>query len=223
MEYKLYSHRYALSILETEEEFFETWHEIKHVINKISDEMIIERFEGKHSKQKSLSRTINELLKEEFMAFGWREESYIFQDTDYLGDTWRLDFAKENISIEVAFNHGSVIAWNLLKPVLASELNHVQKAIQTKVGVIICATDAMKIAGGFDSAVGSYEKFLDYFAPLNNQLSVPIALIGLEAPRTFCMAHTKNLNKTTGTISKFVIETNSEDQVLIIADPETTL
>ena len=91
------------------------------------------------------------------MAFGWREESPIFQDTDYQGDTWRLDFAKENISIEVAFNHGSVIAWNLLKPVLASELNHVQKAIQTKVGVIICATDGMKTTGGFDGAVGSYE------------------------------------------------------------------
>lgn len=200
MEYTIHSHRYALSILETEPEFTETWHEIKHVISKISDEMIIERFEQKHSKQKSISRTINELLKEEFTAFGWREESPIFQDTDYQGDTWRLDFAKENISIEVAFNHGSVIAWNLLKPVLASELNHVQKAIQTKVGVIICATDGMKAAGGFDGAVGSYEKFLDYFAPLNNQLSVPIALIGLQAPETFYIQHVKDENKKVGKI-----------------------
>ncbi|WP_205647224.1 hypothetical protein [Bacillus cereus] len=70
MEYTIYSHRYALSILETEPEFAETWNEIKHVIHKISDEMIIERFEQKHSKQKSISRTINELLKEEFIAFG---------------------------------------------------------------------------------------------------------------------------------------------------------
>lgn len=200
MNYRIYSHRYAVSILESEEEFSETWTEIKHVINKITDEMIIQRFEEKHQKQKSLSRTINDLLKEELMAFGWHEESYIFQDTDYKGDTWRLDFAKENISIEVAFNHGSVIAWNLLKPVLASELNHVQKAIQTKVGVVICATDTMKIAGGFDNAVGSYEKFLDYFAPLNNQLSVPIALIGLDAPETFYIQHIKEGNKTTGKI-----------------------
>ncbi|MDA1987210.1 hypothetical protein COL50_23770 [Bacillus toyonensis] len=200
MEFVLHSHRYALSILETEPEFAETWHEIKHVINKISDEMIIERFEQKHSKQKSISRTINELLKEELMAFGWREESPIFQDTDYQGDTWRLDFAKENISIEVAFNHGSVIAWNLLKPVLASELNHVQKAIQTKVGVIICATDGMKTTGGFDGAVGSYEKFLDYFAPLNNQLSVPIALIGLNAPKTFYIQHVKEEGKKVGKV-----------------------
>lgn len=200
MEYQIYSHRYATSILENEEEFAETWHEIKHVLSKITEEMIIDRFQTKHFKQKSISRTINDLLKEEFINFGWREESPIFQDTYYSGDTWRLDFAKENISIEVAFNHGSVIAWNLLKPVLASELNHVSKAIQTKVGVIVCATDAMKAAGGFDGAVGSYEKFLDYFAPLNNQLSVPIALIGLEAPQTFFMKHIKDGNKKVGEI-----------------------
>ncbi len=72
-----------------------------------------------------------------------------------------MDFAKEDISIEVAFKHSEAIAWNLIKPVLASELNHVPKAIQTKVGVIISATKTMKKAGGFDSAVGNYEKFLN--------------------------------------------------------------
>jgi hypothetical protein len=143
------------------------------------------------------------LLRDEFKAFGWHEESPIFQDTEYQGDTWRLDFAKENISIEVAFNHGGVIAWNLLKPVLASELNHVEKAIQTKVGVIICATNDMKVAGGFDNAVGSYEKFLDYFKPLNNQLSVPIALIGLEKPKTFFIQHVKEDGKTVGKVKKY--------------------
>jgi len=207
MDYQIYSHRYATSILESEEEFAETWAEIKHVLSKISEEMIIDRFQTKHFKQKSLSRTINDLLKEEFIHFGWREESPIFQDTYYSGDTWRLDFAKENISIEVAFNHGSVIAWNLLKPVLASELNHVNKAIQTKVGVVICATDGMKAAGGFDGAVGSYEKFLDYFAPLNNQLSVPIALIGLEAPKTFYVQHVSDGNKKVGEIVQIAQQT----------------
>ncbi|HLR68860.1 MAG TPA: BglII/BstYI family type II restriction endonuclease [Virgibacillus sp.] len=200
MNYDIYSHRYAVSILETEYEFAEIWAEVKHIINKISEQMIIERFEEKHFNQKSISRTINELLKEEFVAFGWEDESYIFQDTEFRGDTWRLDFAKENISMEVAFNHGSVVAWNLLKPVLASELNHVKKAIQTKMGIVICATQALKSAGGFDSAVGSYEKYLSHFAPLNNQLSVPIALIGLEAPKSFYIKHIKKNGKNKGVI-----------------------
>lgn len=202
MEFVIYSHRYALSILETENEFVDLWSEIKYAIESISDEMIIERFEQKHSKQKSISRTINELLKEKLIEFGWEDESFIFQNPNYKGDTWRLDFAKENISIEVAFNHGSVIAWNLLKPVLASELNHVEKAIQTKIGVVICAMNEMKISGGFDSTVGSFEKFLDYFNPLNNQLSVPILLIGLKAPKTFYIRHEKVENMEVGRIIK---------------------
>src|SRR5690606_26198723 len=111
---------------------------------------------------KSISKAINDLLKERFTERGWVSESGIFQDTQYTGDTWRLDFAKQDISIEVAFNHSTVIAWNLIKPVLASELNHVQKAIQTKIGVIITATNDMKSLGGFDGAIGTYEKFLDY-------------------------------------------------------------
>jgi len=213
MEYEIYSHRYALSILETEEEFAETWHEIKHVISKITEEMIIERFETKHFKQKSISRTINDLLREEFKAFGWREESPIFQDSYYEGDTWRLDFAKENISIEVAFNHGSVIAWNLLKPVLASELNHVQKAIQTKVGVVICATDALKAAGGFDGAVGTFNKYIEYIPPLNNQLSVPIALIGLKSPDTFYVKHVQDGNKKVGQIVRLDLPNRAQPLV----------
>ena len=60
------------------------------------------------------------------------------------------DFAKENIAIEVAFNHGGNVSWNLIKPVLSSELNHVEKAIQTQAGIVITATDAMKKAGGYD-------------------------------------------------------------------------
>lgn len=77
------------------------------------------------------------------------------------------------------------IAWNLIKPVLASELNHVAKDIQTSAGIIICATNGMKKAGNFDSAVGSYEKFLRYLLPLQNMLPTPILIIGLDAPDSF--------------------------------------
>jgi len=39
--------------------------------------------------------------------------------------------------------------------------------------------------GGFDGAVGEYEKFLTYLDPLRDVLSVPLAIIGLEAPESF--------------------------------------
>jgi hypothetical protein len=200
MEFITYSYRYAGSILENELEFEELYSEIREIIHSINDKDIIEEFnyENKRRSIKSISSTINTLLFERFVEKNWEPESQIFQDNHYSGDTWRLDFAKDSISVEVAFNHASVIAWNLLKPVLASELNHVEKAIQTKVGVIITATENLKKKGNFDSAIGTFEKFVKFLSPLNNQLTVPILLIGLEQPETFFIEQyldDKNRNK----------------------------
>ncbi|HDF0488306.1 hypothetical protein HMPREF2544_02140 [Staphylococcus sp. HMSC063A11] len=206
MKYAMYSHRYAYPILQTDREFFDLWSEIKEVLEVITEDDIINHFNFRKNngigKDKSISKTINNLLKEKFIEREWFIESPIFQSPDYTGDTWRLDFAKENISIEVGFNHSSVIAWNLLKPVLASELNHVQKAIQTKVGVIISVTDSMKKAGGFDNAISTYEKYIDYLKPLSNQLSVPLLIIGIKAPDTFFVKQEKVSGKYIGTIIK---------------------
>ncbi|MED3653989.1 hypothetical protein P4489_06635 [Heyndrickxia sporothermodurans] len=211
MEYKIHSHRNALTILENEPEFREAWEEVRHILSKISDDMMIECYEEHfRSKNKSLSTTINRLLKEEFESFGWSGESPIFQEPRYKdvkGDYWRLDFAKDDISIEVAFNHSTVIAWNLLKPVLASELNHVQKAIQTKLGIVICATQDMKVAGNFDGAIGTYEKFIDHLRPLMNQLSVPLLIIGLEPPKSFRMSEVKENGRKLGSIMRIYDDT----------------
>jgi len=189
MKYNTYSFRHAEVILK-EAEFIKQYEELLAVIDNISEEDLISQHKsyGAISSEKipkSLSIAINALLKERYTISNWQSESAIFQDSQYLGDNWRLDFAKKDISIEVAFNHASVIAWNLIKPVLASELNHVQKAIQTKVGVIITVTQEMKKAGGFDGAIGTFEKFLDYLPPLQNVLTVPLLIIGLEKPETF--------------------------------------
>jgi hypothetical protein len=189
MKFKVHSFRHAAVIL-NEPEFVDQFSELMTIISDITDANLIEKHTnyGVHnieSTPKSLSKAINELLKERFIAYGWDVESGIFQDTKYIGDTWRLDFAKDDISIEVAFNHASVIAWNLTKPILASELNHVHKAIQTKIGVVITATNELKRLGGFDGAIGTYEKYLDYLPPLRNMLTTPLLIIGLEAPETF--------------------------------------
>ena len=193
MEFDFNSFRHSGVIL-NEPEFIEEFTEIIDVISAITEEQLIVKHENYgvidiENTPKSLSRAINDLIKEGLLNKGWVAESGIFQDADYQGDTWRLDFAKQNISIEVGFNHSSVIAWNLTKPVLASELNHVQKAIQTKIGVIITATEHLKQNGGFDGAIGTYEKYLDYLPPLNNILTVPLFIIGLRAPVTFTVEH----------------------------------
>ena len=214
MQYRMHSHRYASAILNTDINFEQTWTEIQDVLDTVTEEDIIAEFLSKgENRGKSISASINSLLKREFIARGWQDESFIFQNPDYREKTWRLDFAKEHISIEVAFNHGGVIAWNLLKPVLASELNHVQKAIQTQLGIIICATESMKVAGGFDSAIGTYEKFIEYLPPLNNQLTVPLLIIGLEAPETFRIEHVPHPTKNRALIGN-VLRNDCMDVIL---------
>lgn len=184
MDFQTHSFRNAEVILR-QPEFRNKYREILSVLSNISDNDIISEFQSSNRRAKSISEAINKLLKTRLIAKDWSHESRIFEDDAYTEKNWRLDFAGFDISIEVAFNHGEAIAWNLIKPVLASELNHVQKAIQTKIGIIICATSEMKEAGGFDGAVGEFEKFLRYLNPMRNLLTVPILIIGLKKPTSF--------------------------------------
>ena len=41
------------------------------------------------------------------------------------------------------FNHGAT-AWNLMKPVIASEINHVEQEFQTEIGIVIVASLNLK-------------------------------------------------------------------------------
>ena len=202
MNYKIHSFRHGEIILNNEPKYKSVWNELLTTIEDITDNEIIEHHKSNPRKAKSISESINNILKSKLVALGWNKESSIFQNDEYSGNRWRLDFAKESISVEVAFNHGEAIAWNLIKPVLASELNHVQKEINTDIGVIICATKELKDKGGFDGAVGEYEKFLTYLNPLRDVLSVPIVIIGLEAPTSFEIKVEKINGKNQGIIVK---------------------
>jgi len=199
MEFITHSHRNGEALLE--KKYTNLWGELKGVIENITDEDLKKYFLLK--KNMSLSTGLNKILKERLSEKDWLPEAQIFQDPDYAQSrekAWRLDFAKEDISIEVSFNHGEALAWNLTKPVLASELNHVKKDIQTSIGVIILATDEMKKAGAFDSAVGSYEKAIRYLKPMNVLLSIPLVLIGLKAPKEFKIEKKKKNGKNIGII-----------------------
>lgn len=188
MEFTLHAHRDADLIFSGRESLRYEWFEVCDAISAITDEDIIDEFEGNPRKAKSISQAINRLIKDELVERGWHPETFIFADKEYAEQekgVWRLDFAKRYLCIEVAFNHRSDISWNLLKPTLASELNHVRKAVQTEGGIIIAATEELKAAGGFDNAVGTFEDYVQYLKPLRQILTAPLMIVGLEAPRTF--------------------------------------
>ena len=193
MHYKVFSHRHGETILK-DAVHQKLFGEVQAILDSISEDELKAKHLSYPNTPMSLSKAINDVIKEKFIAAGWKDESAIFQDAEYQQERWRLDFAKEPISIEVAFNHGEAIAWNLLKPVLASELNHVKKAIQTDAGIIITATAELKEAGAFDGAVGEYEKVLRYLKPLGTILTAPLVIIGLEPPDTFRLEKVQKAN-----------------------------
>lgn len=191
-----YSHRHADAIIANDPKLKERYEQFINALKSMSDEELIADFLRKKAEYasrgtsfKSMTPSINSILKERMLSIaGWKAEVDIFNDTTgVIGNTeWRLDFACDNaFCVEVAFNHGEAIAWNLLKPVLSCELNHVEKAVQGQLGIYVCATDSMKIAANIDSASGSYEKVLRYLPPMMNQLTIPMMIIGLEPFETF--------------------------------------
>lgn len=202
MEYRIHGFRHGDYLIANVDEYVPYWREIEDVLEAVSEDDIISHFRSNgEGEKKSISLTVNALLKQEFIARGWNAESSIFSEDEYRdGRIFRLDFAKGPVSIEVAFNHGNDAPWNLLKPTLASELNHVRKALQTEIGVIVTATDDMKSAGGFDDAVGSYEKYLSFLRPMGMILTAPLVIIGLEAPRTFHIEHRSSGRRKLGYI-----------------------
>ena len=203
MDYLLHQHRFALDVINSNEDLKLLWAEIDEAITAITEERLISEF-PRSKNSMSLSDAINSILETELENRSWVPQSAIFQGTDYTDKKWRLDFSKRihnprssitGMAVEVAFNHGEAIAWNLLKPVIAAELNQVelQTDIGSGIGIYICATSALKEAGGFDGAVGEYEKVLRYLTPLFNKLSVPLLIVGLEAPTTFHIEKRKDV------------------------------
>ena len=191
MQLEFYYHRHADLLVKHDKEFKTDFDELIDVLDGISDQDLQLEFakdKANRPSAKSLSTSINQIIKSRLIAKKWKDEVGLFKEPPYINNNvkrWRLDFAKNKISVEVAFNHQEATAHNILKPVLASELNHVQKEVQTKLGVIIVATNEMKKAGNFDSAVASFDLFKEYFKPYNTIISTPVILIGIKAPSSF--------------------------------------
>ena len=193
MKYTLHHHRNSDSLITQSSKFKDDFEELTQVIKNISENDLkthfIKRKEqeklGKVKEFKSISVSINNLLKSNLIEQGWEYETPIFLDTDYSKKRWRLDFTKNNICIEVAFNHREAVAHNILKPVISTEQNLLKKDFNAELGIVITAKSSLKRTGNFDSAIGTYEDFIEYFKPYSFFIRNPLIIIGLEGLETF--------------------------------------
>lgn len=192
MRFVSFSHRHALLVLQSPEHS-STWESLATAIEVIDDsrlrrEFVLSQREARRLRKKRASgiqSTLNRVLKEELVGRGWKSEARLFRESAHGGRKWSLDFARDSIAVEVAFNHAEALPHNLVKPTLAGELNHLAKAIQAEVGVLVLATEALKLAGNMDKAVGTYEDALTYLTAYRSILTTPLLLIGLEPPTSF--------------------------------------
>ena len=193
------------------------WEEILSAIADISEAEIIDYFQSQKRSAKSISEAINMILDKKLVKKEWNRQSPIYKDEDLNDKTWTLDFSKglqgedgkwAGIPIEVVFNHGEAVAWNLIKLSLASERN-VRKRFDftPSVGVYICASKELKELGGFDGSIGEYERVLNYLEPMDSKIPKALVVIGLKAPKTFYIKRypkdypdAKKRNRSTGTL-----------------------
>jgi hypothetical protein len=223
MKFVVHQHRFGLDLVNSNQELGQLWNEITNVLESISDEDIKKEFldppkfhpvkktragaAGKRkSNRMSISAAINNLIEDGLVSKGWLDQSKIFQGKEYKTQRWLLDFSKRiknpteglsGFAVEVAFNHGEAICWNLMKPELAADKNNVKTEtdIGFGVGIYICATAKLKKDGAFDSAVGEYEKVLRYLEPMSSKLICPLIIIGLKEPTTFYIKKQKHETK----------------------------
>jgi hypothetical protein len=202
MDYKTWSHRNGLDLFNKSDKYIALWREVESVLVSITDRAILTDFQSSAASTAptSLSHSINRLLLERFSDMAWEHNANIFTESDYLGKSWTLDYSKGPLSVEIAFDHGSVIAWNLVKPSLASEPNDVKQDLSTSASVIVTVTQEMKTLGGFDSAIGTFEKYVHYLRPMQQLLPTPLVIVGLEAPKAFHIEHSKYGNRKVGKV-----------------------
>lgn len=221
MEYKQSDFNQGLAAIEASPDLSSLYSEITTAISSITDSEISSFFKSQKRDARSISEAINTLLNGRLVELGWERQSPIYKDESLSDKTWTLDFAKgikgsngksSGMPVEVVFNHGEAIAWNLIKLSLASE-NSVQKRFQfsTSVGIYICATREMKNLGGFDGAIGEYERVLKYLDPLDQKIIKPLVVIGLLPPSDFKILRyasdyhvVKNRGRSTGELQELL-------------------
>lgn len=202
MEFETWSHRNAGELFKTSEVFAPLWREVETALTGITDRDLLFEFETSNPENSptSLSHAITNLLTQKFSDLSWEMDARIFSEVEYQGQAWSVDFSKGEMSVEIGFDHASVIAWNLVKPTLSSEPNDVKQELGTSGAVIITATKEMKTLGGFDGAIGTFERYVQYLRPLQQLLPTPLVIVGLKAPKSFHIEHKKIGNRKVGTI-----------------------
>ena len=127
----------------------------------------------------TLSRpTFNKVLRESFIAKGWRDQPHVFGEEDEPGA--KMDFLKERVGIEVGFGHASFIGIDLLK----FQVSSYSALDQIDVGIYVVTTRRFQkhLATHNQNWEGSltFEKVTRYLPHFKSAIQVPIYVVGID-------------------------------------------
>ena len=197
MNFKLYKHK-SILIHELHNEIID---EFLKIVSSISENTIQERFENSSKRTKSLTYALKDELNESLLENGFENEINIFSSPkEAQSKRFTYDYFKDGISIEFGFHHEMASAWKLIKGSLEFD-NRMIPNQNSQVSIIISVTKDMKIKGGFDGSIATYEKYISYLGPMYNNVIRPIILVGLLPFDSFSIKHNQYYDKTVGKLN----------------------
>ena len=167
------------------------WRELLSVIGGVTAGAIETAQAGPlEDKPVGAQRAINYVFKERLTQLGWNSEVLVFPTPSYAKKQGieppsqdfperKIDFMKNHLGIEIAFNHESYLERILFRLNVASEADGVIPGHEVVAGIIVVASDRVKRWGRMDPSVATYEGAQRTLEFVRHSFSVPLILVGL--------------------------------------------
>lgn len=179
MHYDVHDFRHAAEILAGRD----AWRELKAEVGAISAQEILDVHlgfaeQGRRTPAGGQS-ALNQVFRDRLLPLGWEGEPRLFDDVAFR--KWKMDFYKEQIGVEVSFNHAEAIPWTFTRLNIAGESSDVVDQHRVDVGIAFFATEQLKRWAKMDSAVGTFEVATAWLEIMKPIMPIPILVIGLAA------------------------------------------
>lgn len=109
---------------------------------------------------------------------GWVHQALVYKALDELPDR-KMDFWKDYLGIEIAFNNDSYLERIVLRLNAANTTDPGMLDHEVAVGVVVVASQAIKSWGSMDPSVTTFEGARRTIALMQPSFTVPLMLVGL--------------------------------------------
>ncbi len=172
-----FSFRLAHQILEHRP----AWAELRREVEAIEREEVVSEHESMQRKPAGGQSALNRVFEKRLIPLGWQGQPFLFAASDDSARRWKMDFIKDRIGIEVAFNHAEATPWIFTRLNLAGESSRTQESSRVEVGVAFYATERLKKWANMDSAVGTFELACDWLELMRPIMPIPVMVVGLDS------------------------------------------